>query len=253
MAKSKSGSKSADTGTGAVVEDIGPSRKKITITIPGDEVSQTLDASLATVTAEAVLPGFRPGRVPARLIEKRFGGAVKDEAKKQLVSTAYSRAVEEHKLRVLGEPEGAEELATLELQPGKEVKFTVEVEVPPTFELPSLDGIPVNRPVIEVQEKDIDAFIDRLKVNEGKLEPREQAEAGDYAIGNGVMKTSDGEVVHDIQGAVIQIPPAEAKGEGAILGVKVDDFGKQVGLPKVGDTLKVKATGPEHHENAKIR
>lgn len=252
MAK-KSKAESGGGSAGAVVEDIGPSRKKITITVSGDEIAQTMETSLASVSAEAQLPGFRPGRAPRRLIEKRFGGAIKSEAKNQIISTAYSRAIEEHKLQVLGEPEGGEALQTMEFEPGKSVTFSVEVEVPPQFELPALEGIEVHRPLIEVKDTDIDVFLDRIKINEGRLEPKEQAGLGDYCIGHGVMKNADGDVVHDIQGAVIQIPPADKKGEGAVLGVKVDDFGKQVGTPKVGDTLKIKATGPEQHEDAKVR
>lgn len=237
----------------AVVEEAGPSRKKLTITIPGDEVTQTLEASIASVMSEAALPGFRPGRVPRRLIEKRFGSAVKQEAKNQLLSTAYSRALEEHKLRPLGDPEGAEALEQVELEPGRAITFTLEIEVPPEFELPNLEGIEVLRPLIEVQDKDIDTFLGRIQINDGRLEPRDAAEPGDYCIGHGVMKNDAGEVIHDIQGAVIQVPPPEKKGEGAVLGVKVDDFGAQIGLPKNGDTLTIRATGPENHENAKVR
>jgi trigger factor len=95
--------------------------------------------------------------------------------------------------------------------------------------------------------------IDRLGLMEGELEPREKAEPGDYCTGHGVIKDKKGDVVLDIDGAVIQIPGKDKGAKGAILGVMVDDFAKQVGLPKADDELTIKATGPEQHETARIR
>ena len=86
------------------ISDVGPSRKKITIEIPADTVSGKLRDSIDTLAVEAELPGFRKGRVPRRLVEKRFGSAVRKEAKSQMVAEAYTQAIEEHKLKVIGEP-----------------------------------------------------------------------------------------------------------------------------------------------------
>lgn len=235
------------------IEDVGPSRKRLTITIPADEVSESIETSFAGLASEAQLPGFRPGRAPRRLIEKRFGSAVRAEAKNQLVSSAFSKAVEANNLHVLGEPEGGDELQNLELEAGKAITFTVEVEVPPAFELPSLEGIEILRPIIEVKESDVNGQLERICINEGSLDPRDQAEAGDYCIGRGVMKNAAGDTILDIDGAVIQVPPADKGGKGAILGVAVDDFSKQIGSPKAGDVVRVSCTGPENHEDERIR
>jgi len=70
-------------------------------------------AQFSALVADAALPGFRPGRAPRRLVEKRFGSAVAGEAKNQLIASAFSQAIEEHKITVLGDPEGNEELAKL--------------------------------------------------------------------------------------------------------------------------------------------
>lgn len=247
----------AATGSGGggsvVVEDIGPSRKKLTITIPATAVSEQLEASLATIAQEAALPGFRPGRAPRRLIERRFGSVLKSEAKNQLVSAAYSKALEEHKLSVLGEPEGNEALEKLEAESGKPMTFSVEVEVAPEFELPSLEGVEVIKPLIEPTEANVDEQIERMRINEGALEPHEKARPGDYCIGKGTMREKDGATLLEIPGAVIQVPAKEKEGKGAILGVMVDDFAKQVGTPSVGDTILVKTIGPTGHENEAIR
>ena len=233
------------------IEDVGPCLKKITINIPAEKVNEQMESSLAMVSMEAQLPGFRPGRAPKRLIQKKFGGVIESEARNQLVSSAYAEAIEENKLRVIGEPDGSA-MKDLEVEPGQPVTVELQVEVAPEFDLPGLDGIEVKKPLIEVTDARVDDQLERVKNNEGSLEPQEQAELGDYCIGHGVLKDEAGEVVLDLPGAVIQVP-TEKGGSGLILGVKVDDFGKQIGTPKAGDELTVKSVGPENHEREAVR
>src|SRR5690606_21857172 len=101
--------------------------------IPASVVDGTIEDSYATVAHEATLPGFRRGRAPKRLIEKRFGGYVRNEARGRLISQAYQDAVESHKLRVLGQPP-ASVFENLEVEPGKPLKVELEVEVMPEFD-----------------------------------------------------------------------------------------------------------------------
>ncbi|MBL8746198.1 MAG: trigger factor [Phycisphaerae bacterium] len=235
------------------IEDAGPSRKRLRFTVPGKVVAEQIEQSLGALAMSASLPGFRPGHAPRRLIEKRFGSGVREEAKNQIIASAYSSAIKEHKISVIGDPEGNEELAKLALEPGKDMHFHVEVDVMPEFDIPSTDGLEVFKPTFTPSEKDVDDQINMLAVNEGSLEPRDRAEPGDYCIGHGVMKDQEGKSLIDIEGAVIQIPPTDRKGKGAILGVLVDDFGKQAGLPAANETITVKAKGPENHENEQVR
>lgn len=235
------------------VEDLGSCRKKLTITIPGSTVTEQLETQMATLAVEAALPGFRPGHVPRRLIEKKFGGAVKLECKNQLIAQAYSQAIQDNKLNVLAEPEGNDELAALEVNPGKDLTFHLEVEVAPEFDLPAMDGLEVKKPLITVKDEQITEQIDRLRTNEGSLETQEKAAPGDYCIGKGTMKDASGKVLLDLDGAVIQVPEKDKGPKGAILGVMVEDFGKQIGLPKGGDELTVKCKGPDVHERVDVR
>ncbi len=234
------------------VEDAGPSRKKITIEIPASAVTEKLADSLDLIAVEAALPGFRKGRAPRRLVEKRFGGAVKDEAKQQLVASAYQSAIDDNKLKVIGEP-FSEELEALELEEGKGLSFSLEVEVVPEFEVPELDGLKVRKPLPEVTDEMVQDEIDKVLINEGELEERDASEPGDYLTGHGIMTTDDGEEIHNIEGAVVQIPAADKDGKGMILGVMIDDLAKQLGSPKAGDTITIKTTGPEQHEVENLR
>ena len=84
------------------VEDAGPCRKKLTIDIGKEQISESIAEALEGVVAQANIPGFRAGKAPKHIIEKRFGKAVRDEAKNRLVSQAYSHAIESNSLRVIG-------------------------------------------------------------------------------------------------------------------------------------------------------
>lgn len=234
------------------ISDAGPSLKKLHIEIPADVVSGKIKESMDVLAKEAALPGFRPGKAPRALIEKRFGKNVRSDAKGQLVSQAYTKAVEEHKLRVIGEPT-SEMLPKAEIEEGKPFAFEVEVEVMPEFELPKLDGVEVIRPLIDVTDEMVEKEITNLKINEGELESRDKAIAGDYLTGHAVMKDDKGTEFYNIQGAVVQSPTKDKNGKGMILGIVVDDFSKQLGEPKAADTVTIKVKGPAQHEVEGIR
>jgi len=234
------------------VQDAGPSRKKISIEIPAETVSEKLVGSVDLLVGQAALPGFRRGKAPRWLVEKQFGSAVKKEAKTELVSAAMTKAVQELNLQVLGSYP-TESLNTAELAPGKPFIFDVEVEVLPEFTLPPLAGIAIKKPNIPITDEMVAEELNKLCVNEGALESRDQAEAGDYCTGHALMKGKEGTEFYNLKGAVIQIPPADKQGKGMILGIMVDDFGTQVGSPKPGDTVTVKAKGPDNHEVEGIR
>lgn len=234
------------------ITDAGPSRKKIVIEIPASSVDEKIKESMDALATEAELPGFRRGKAPRGLIEKRFGKSVRNEAKNQLVAAAYTEVIEQHKLKVVGDP-SSESLGKAELVSGKPLSVELEVEVIPEFDLPNLENIDIVKPMLDVTEENVDKEITNLKVNEGELETRESLEPGDYATGLAIMKDDKGTEFYNINGAVIQAPTADKNGRGMILGIWVDDFTKQLGKPKVGDTVTIKAKGPDGHEVEGIR
>jgi trigger factor len=238
------------------IADAGPARKKVRIVIPAQTVSEKLRDSLDTLSVEAALPGFRKGRAPRGLVERKFGSAVREEAKKQLIASAYTEAMEEHKLQVVGEP-FSETLDDVKVEDGKPLEFEFEVEVMPDFEIPPLMGLEVKRPTIDVTDQMVDDELRKLRINEGRLEQRETPEPSDYLTGHGIMNgpgPEGSEKEHyNIKGAVVQVPPPEASGKGMILGVVVDDFADQLGLPKAGETATIRTRGPEQHEIEAVR
>jgi trigger factor len=230
------------------VTDAGPCLKRLAIEVPADVVSDRINESFDALVSEAALPGFRKGHAPRGLLEKRFGESVHGETKSQLVASAYSEAIEEHGIKVVGDPI-SESLPDAQLERGQPLKFEVDVEVLPTFEVPELDKLAIKKPVIEVNEDVVAEEIEKLCLAEGELDEQETPAPGDYLSGHGIMKAGD-DVIHDIPGAVVQVPDGD---EGMILGVMVSDFAKQIGKPKAGDEIKIKTKGPEHHEVEAVR
>jgi trigger factor len=235
------------------IEDAGPAKKKLTITIPAEEIDEKIDSSFATLTSQAVLPGFRPGRAPRKLIEKRFGGSVKAETRNQIVADAYSKAIEQHKIKVVGEPE-ADQLKDLEIEPGKALTFSVEIEVAPEFELPDLEGLKIKKPLVKVQDDDIDEELERQQFRFGKADDvKDEITHGDRVQGRAMITKADGELVQEMAEAIIAIPFKEAEGEGHFLGFyteKMDDLfvGKNV-----GDLVTFETEVPANDERVALR
>jgi len=236
------------------VEDVAPCRKRLTIETPADTVAARLSDVFSQVSTQVRLPGFRPGKAPKALIERRFGKHAREQTKSDLMNEAYQKAIEEQSLRVLGDPEPVDEPDEDQIAPDKPLRFSVEIEVAPTFEPPSLEGLKVKRPMLEVTDEMVDRELDKLAVNEGSLEETERSQAGDYCQGHGVIRDEQSdEVALDLNDAVVQIPDAERDAGGMILGVRVDDLAEQFGTPAVGQTVTIRTTAPDDHQDETIR
>lgn len=237
------------------IEDVGPARKRLTITIPAETIDEKLKESMSTLAGQTVLPGFRKGHVPTKLLERRFGTSVRTETKNQLVANAYAIAIEEKQLKPVGEPEPGEGMAELELQPGKELTFTLEVEVVPTFDLPSLEGIEVKKPMLEIADKHIEDELKRQQIAQGtpsKIESdfEEGDRLGGYAT---VVKEGEEEPFFRQADVLILMPGKGDGGRGQVLGLMIDGLYGMLKDKRVGDTIVIEAVGPEAHERDDIR
>lgn len=233
------------------VQDAGPARKKLVIEIPAERVSAKLADGFDNLQMEAALPGFRKGRVPMRLLEKRFGTDVRTEVKNQLIGETYSEAVEKHELRVLGEPE-IKDIETIELPESGPLSLEIEVEVVPEVTLPDFKGIEVKKPTFEVSDDQVAAEIDRIREVYGQFKGVEQAEHGDYITADVTVRAKDAkaedEPLLSQNGVQMLVPGESRKFKGVVAGVIVEDLGKQLAGKKVGETVTIDATGPARHE-----
>jgi trigger factor len=170
------------------IEEAGPCKKKLVIEVPEETVKKAADEQYETLRKEALVPGFRKGRVPRRLLEKRFGKETSEQIKLKLLAEASDSAIKDNKLDVLRDPDI--DFEKIELPAAGPLKFDFEVEVRPEFNLPKLEGIPVEKRKLKVTDEQIDREIDQLQRWSGVWTPRDdgEVELNDQIIADVVLK-----------------------------------------------------------------
>ena len=170
------------------IEEAGPCKKKITIEIVQEKIKKAIDKQYEELGKEALVPGFRKGRAPRRLLEKRFGKETTEQIKLTLLSDASKSAIEENKLQAIGEPDI--DFDNIELPAEGSLTFDFEIEVRPEFDLPQLEGIPVTKTKLEVTDEQIDREIEQMQRWSGVWTPREEGsvELEDQIIADAILK-----------------------------------------------------------------
>ena len=154
------------------IEDAGPCKKKVIIEIPRETIEYGTNNRYEELRKEALVPGFRKGRAPRRLIEKRFGKEATEQIKLKLLAEASEETLKDNKLKALGEPDI--DFENIELPEEGPLKFDFEIEVQPEFDLPELEGIPVTKTKLEVTDEHVDAEIEQMLKLSGIWTPREK-------------------------------------------------------------------------------
>jgi trigger factor len=178
------------------VEELSPTRVRLTIEVPFEELKPNLDHAYREVARQVRIPGFRPGRVPPRVIDQRVGrGAVLEQAVNDAVPQLYGKALEEHDVFALGQP--AVEITKLD--DGKELAFTAEVDVRPHFDIPDIDGMPVTVEDADVTPDQVEEYIGALRERFASLKGADRpAAAGDF-VSIDLSAEVDGQPVDDAQ------------------------------------------------------
>ncbi|WP_350271263.1 trigger factor [Brevibacterium sp. CBA3109] len=179
------------------VEQLDPTRVKISVDVPYAELKPSIDEAYKTIGGQVTIPGFRQGKVPARIIDQRVGRpAVIQEAVNNGLDGFYREAVEEHDLKPLGQPEvEISEVPGLDGTEDGDLTFTVEVDVRPTIELPAYDTISVEVDPIEVTDEDVDAELEQLRTRFGTLSSVDRPAAKDDFVTLDLVATIDGEEI----------------------------------------------------------
>ena len=162
----------------SALETLSPTRVKLTIEAPFGDLTDHFAKAYKEIAGKVTIPGFRKGKVPTHLIDQRVGrAAILDEAINIAIPALYMEAAREHEVRVIGRPE----VDITELVDNEKLAFTIEVDVRPKLDLPSLEGIKLTVDPVEVSEKDIDEQVDALRIRFGTLTTVEKTvESGDF-------------------------------------------------------------------------
>ncbi|WAC55049.1 trigger factor [Gordonia sp. SL306] len=178
----------------STVEQLSPTRVKLNVEVPFEELSGEFDRAYKSLAQQIRIPGFRPGKAPAKLIEARVG---RDSILAQVVNdalpTKYSQAVEETDTKAIGQPE----IDLAELVYGDPVTFTAEVDVRPDVELPDYSTLAVEVDAIEVDDAEVEEQVEGLRARFGTLKGVDRgAENGDF-VSIDLAATVDGEAVEE--------------------------------------------------------
>jgi trigger factor len=176
----------------STVEKLSPTRVRINVEVPFTELQPDFDRAYKELAKSVRLPGFRPGKAPAKLLEARIGKeAMLDQVVGDAVPARYTEAVTTSDVRPLGQPE----IDITNKEYGQDLTFTAEVDVRPEIELPDLEGLKITVDPIEVTDEEVDTELQNLRARFGTLTGVERAaENGDF-VSIDLSATVDGEDV----------------------------------------------------------
>jgi trigger factor len=226
------------------VEELSPTRVKLTVEVPFDELKPNLDKAYREISKQVRLKGFRPGKVPAKLIDQYIGrGTVLQEAVNDALPGLYGRAVEETEVFALGRPD----VEITKLDDGAELAFTAEVDVRPKFDVPDYDGMPVTVDDAVVTPDEVEETLGNLRERFASLTAAGRpAQTGDY-VSIDLSAAIDGEEIEDARTTGYSY---EVGSGGSVEGLDDALAGMSAGESK---TFTAKLAGGEHAgEDAEI-
>ena len=162
------------------IEEIAPCKKLIKVEIPWEKIEKEWQSQLKKLSGMVNLPGFRKGKAPKKLIEKKYSDRISEEVKQAVVSETYQEAIKKNELSPVGEPE----ISDINLELGKPLIFDITLEVLPTFELGEYRGIHITREPFKVTDDDIEKTLNNVNKQKTQLIVVEDGtvEANDHII-----------------------------------------------------------------------
>jgi len=230
----------------ASVEDVGPLRKKVTVDVPRELIQSKVDENFGQLSQSAQVPGFRIGRAPRRLIEKRFGKDVNEQVRLGLIGEAVEQGISKSELKTIGKPDF--DLEKIEMPDEGAMSFSFEVEVWPEFDLPELKGIAITKPSPEVTDKDIDEQVESLRWRYAELEEAD----------NDAEVDENDRIAADLRLELPDKDPVERSTNldvhaQSIDGIPFPDLAKQLKGMKAGQSREIQQTIPDDYEDESLR
>lgn len=159
------------------VTDASPSLKLVKVTFSAEEIQKRYDEKLAELRIASPVKGFRPGKAPDHILEKRFGKGILRELKHVFLFEGYQESMKQHTICPLREPEIEEE--NISLEKGKPCTIEFQVEVLPPFELPKYKEIEIQQPNVRITNKEIDLALEHFRRQRGEWVYVENSECGE--------------------------------------------------------------------------
>tara|TARA_R110002072_G_scaffold46591_5_gene128921 strand:+ start:1860 stop:3170 length:1311 start_codon:yes stop_codon:yes gene_type:complete len=227
------------------VAETGPCSRSLQITIPSDKVQEHLEQMYASASQQVQVKGFRPGKVPRAMIEKMHGEAIRAEAKEQLLNRYFGEACRENEIQPVGRIK-IDDIESLEVKANEQLAFTAQLDIKPTFEIPSAKGIEIPAYEEEANDEDIDNALKEIAHQKRKIQPTTEAvEDGDFVKCDYTFHEGDNEV-HTREAVQLntRIP---------INGVEQAVYAEALIGGKVGDVREMAIKFPDNFEKEDVR
>lgn len=214
--------------------------RRLRVQLPAERIDQKVDERLRKMTGRVKLDGFRPGKVPFKVVKSRFGGQVRQEVLSEELQSSFYEAISGEQLS----PAGAPSIEHLSDTPGEPVEYVAAFEVYPEVEVPDLSGLSVTRPQVEITDADVETVVGRLQRQQQSFEAVDRpAAAGDRVVLDFEGRV-DGEVFEGGRGEDVPV----TLGEGGL----IPGFEEQVEGITAGETREVTVTFPEEYGAAQL-
>ncbi len=185
------------------VEELSPTRVRLSVEVPFDELKPSLDKAYREVGRQVRIPGFRPGRVPPPVIDRRVGrDVVLSQAVNDAIPDLYAKAVADGDVYALGQPE----VEITSLDDGKELTFTVEVDIRPKFDLPDLSSLAVTVDDTLVSPDDVAERLAMLQDRFASLKGVQRPVEENDHVSIDLSASVDGKPVEDAQASGLSYP-----------------------------------------------
>jgi trigger factor len=176
------------------IRDVGPCKKHIKVTVERKDIDDRFAEKISELVSDANVSGFRPGKAPRRIVERRFHKEVADQVKSEVLLASLQQLAEDHDIAPLSAPDL--DPGTIELPRQGPLVYEFEVEVRPHFDLPNYKGLKIRRPVHTFTEEEVVQEERRLLAPYGQIVPKPEGDAqiGDLLVVDAVIRAGDREI-----------------------------------------------------------
>jgi trigger factor len=214
------------------VEDISTTKKRLKIEIPSDTIEGEIQSGLKGVQKKAKIPGFRPGKAPISIIEKRFGKDVEGDVMERLVPEYYSNALKEANIKPVGRPEIEEKL---EIKRNAPLEMTLTVEIRPEVKDLKYEGVKVKGIPVEVKGEEVEDALKDIQQKRTMYEPTEDAAGHGDMVVMDYQASEEGKEYNEFKDHTYKVGH----------GVMPEAFSKEIEGMKKGDEKEFSISFPE--------
>ena len=231
------------------VEDVGPCRKKLTIEIPAESVSEAYRNVTKEYASAVEIRGFRRGRAPTKVVRSKYAKQITEEVRDRLVPRGYQDALERENLQ----PVAVLSLDEPALRDGEVFAYTVTCDIPPDFELPSYKGIQLSKGETEVPEEAVDEALERVREQHASYTDVERGVAEGDLVQVNYQAAVDGKPLDDVAGAPTGLGEGEefwvlAEEQAFLPGFSQGLLGKSA-----GEHVDIQVVFPDDHPQEALR